>query len=67
MTLISHLPPLEKEREKEREKEKEPKFSPFQSPLLECHGHGSSHRVEDFGCTTPSEHLGTFFTTRKLI
>ena len=33
---------------------------------LECNGHGSSHWMEDFGCTRPLEHSNTFFTTRKL-
>ena len=51
----------------QREREREPKFSLFQIPFLECHGHGSSHRVEDFGCMTPLEYLDTFFTITKLI
>ena len=66
MILVSHFPPSEKDRERERERERESQgFHPSKAHTLECQNHGSSHWVEDLGCTRPPEYSNIFFIIRN--
>ena len=43
MTLVSHIPPLERKRESQN-------FHCSKTYILECQDRGSSHRAEDLRC-----------------
>ena len=55
MTLVSHIPPLERKRESQD-------FHSSKTHILECQERGSSHRAEDLRCKGLPNPSGMLFS-----